>query len=149
MRIGIEQTGAQSEARRMFRIADRAANLTPAWEVILKAILAGERARFETGAGWAPLKPATVAQKQAEGMDNGILRRTQALMRSLTERGAAGQRLEVTPRSLLFGTDLKRAAYHQSGTARMPARPPLELNEGERRAAMKVIQRYLITGTAG
>lgn len=77
------------------------------------------------GAGWAPLKPATIKRK---GFPN-ILVETGALGVSLVERGHPDAVYEVVDEpgqgGFSRGTSNETAAYHQSGTRRMPARPPV------------------------
>lgn len=46
------------------------------------------------------------------------------MLRSLLDRAAA---LHITPRRLLYAPDSDIAGYHETGTTRMPARPPLAL----------------------
>ncbi len=73
---------------------------------------------------WAPLKPSTIARK---GHDR-ILFETGRLKTSLTVVGGPGNVNKVTQRGLLFGTDVEYSIFHQTGTSRMPARPPVGLS---------------------
>jgi phage gpG-like protein len=74
---------------------------------------------------WAPLKPSTIKRK---GHDR-ILYETGALRASLVTVGGPGNIHEVTPSTLLFGTSDQKALYHQEGTRKMPARPPVGVSE--------------------
>ena len=83
------------------------------------------------GNSWAPLKESTIKRK-GHGV---ILIETEQLMNSLTQGGAKGSITEFGGRngsvvgSLMFGTDDRTAGFHQSGTSRMPARPPVGVSE--------------------
>lgn len=77
------------------------------------------------GSPWAVLAPSTVARK---GQDR-ILFETGALMESLVTIGGSNNIAEAFPRGLVFGTSDEKAMFHQEGTLRMPARPPVGLSE--------------------
>lgn len=114
--------------------AERADNLEPVFnDTIIPKIMQRERRMFETrgassGVYWTPLKASTVKRKQR---DKSIadpfapLRNTDALMKSLSERGARYQILDVDDDGFTFGTSHPAAGFHMSGTNDMPARPPL------------------------
>jgi phage gpG-like protein len=74
---------------------------------------------------WAPLKKSTIDRK---GHDR-ILVETGALRESLVHIGGAGNIHEVFDHGLTFGTDVEYAHFHQDGTSRMPARPPVGISE--------------------
>jgi phage gpG-like protein len=74
---------------------------------------------------WATLKPSTIKSK---GHDR-ILVESGALMASLTSVGGPGNIHEVMPRGMLFGTEVEYAHFHQTGTKKMPARPPVGMSE--------------------
>lgn len=84
-----------------------------------------------TGRKWAPLTRAYSERKQLSqgGFASGdnILRLTDALKRSLTERGDSQGVYDSTPDSLTLGTTDPKALFHQRGTDKMAARPPIEL----------------------
>lgn len=70
------------------------------------------------GGDWAPLRPATVAQKGApvpKLIESGSLRRS-------FEVGAPGNVFDVTADRIRVGTLHRLAKYHQHGTDRMVAR---------------------------
>jgi phage gpG-like protein len=76
------------------------------------------------GEDWAELAASTIQRK---GHDR-ILRDTGELRSSLAGQHSNAIR-EVTHRGLIFGTRDERAGYHQEGTSRMPARPPVGVTE--------------------
>jgi len=77
------------------------------------------------GSPWAQLAPSTVARKG----HSRILFETGALMESLVSVGGENNIAESFPRGLVFGTSDEKALFHQNGTSRMPARPPVGLSE--------------------
>jgi phage gpG-like protein len=77
------------------------------------------------GTPWAGLAPSTLRRRRAS---TSILYETGALLRSLTEPGAAGHVEELEGYSITLGSQLPYASYHQTGTRRMPARPIIVLS---------------------
>jgi phage gpG-like protein len=77
------------------------------------------------GTPWAALAPSTLRHRRAS---TSILYQTGALLRSLTEPGAAGHVEELEGYSITLGSQLPYASYHQNGTRRMPARPIIVLS---------------------
>jgi phage gpG-like protein len=78
------------------------------------------------GTPWAPLAPSTL--RKSRRTRSGILNLTGALLGSLTGPGAPGHVEETNGRQLLFGSALPYAAFPQTGTRRMPARPIIVLS---------------------
>lgn len=66
------------------------------------------------GTPWAPLAPSTL--RRSGGARAGILYVTGALFGSLTDKGAPGHVEELGSQSLLFGSRLPYAIFHQTGT---------------------------------
>ena len=86
-----------------------------------------DAAQDATGAPWPPLAPATVRRK---GHDT-ILVETGALRKSLTSKGGDAIReiFDEPQEGFSFGTSDPKAPFHQAGTERMPARPPVGMTE--------------------
>lgn len=81
---------------------------------------------------WPPLAPATVKAKGTRGA--GILRLTDRLFNSVTERG--GENITRMRRSgsgykYEFGTNVPYAEFHQFGTNNMPARKVLQMTDAQ------------------
>lgn len=74
---------------------------------------------------WEPLKPSTIKRK---GHDR-ILVEHGDLMRSLVTVGGSDNVHDVQPRGLIYGTSDPKALFHQFGTVKMPARPPVGVSE--------------------
>jgi hypothetical protein len=101
------------------------------WDIVDK-ILAREKRMFESrgatsGVYWTPLKGETVKWKVREGSSTPLepLRFYGSLMKSLTEKGARYQVLDVDDKGLFLETRHPAAGYHASGTSKMARRPPL------------------------
>lgn len=74
---------------------------------------------------WSELKPSTIKRK---GHDR-ILVETGALRESLVHVGGTGNIHSATSRQLVYGTSDEHAIFHQFGTRKMAARPPVGLTE--------------------
>ncbi len=145
--------GEKQVSRELLRVSDAVQDARPAFRKIADDLVQAGRRQFDTQGGhasgrWAPLKPETVRAKASKGHDPRILRATEALMNSLSRRGGPGQKLQITPGLLVFGSDVDYGRYHQSGTSRMPQRRPLELTAVDRRGVMRRLQRFVMTGEA-
>jgi len=69
-----------------------------------------------------------------------LLVRTGALLRSLSEAGAAGHVEEIEGCWLTLGTRLPYARYHQSGTRHLPARPLIVLSGARRERWTEIVR---------
>lgn len=135
-------------------LADREERVTDAreaWEVLARRFATAERRQFTSqglygSGGWRPLSPRYAAWKASRYPGKTILRRTDDLFKSLTQRPFGIEVIE--PLYMVVGSDVDYGAYHQSGTSRMPQRRPVELPESERREWVKIIQRFVVTGSA-
>lgn len=151
MQIVFEISGEKQVNRELLRIGEYAGDAQPAFSAIADLIMDETAEQFATegrhaSGGWKPLAESTLREKARLGFGSrGILERTLALERSLTERGNANQILETTPDSLTFGTSLRYGDYHQLGRG-VPQRRPVELTESARRQVVKILQRWVLTG---
>lgn len=100
---------------------------------LLPVLEQGAAAQFDAeGAGpvagpWAPLSARYAEWKAQHYPGQPILVRTGALRAALTSGTAQGALRDVGDDSLAFGTDgIPYASNHQTGTGRMPARPPFD-----------------------
>ena len=105
-------------------------NFQEAFETkVFPAIETAERGYFasetdSSGQAWAPLAASTIAKK---GHDI-ILVETGALRASLV--GVTGDSIRDAGADFgVFGTSDPKAMFHQEGTSRMPARPPVGVSE--------------------
>lgn len=153
MRLLFEVSGDRQIERELLRFGERAGDMTPAFDRIVDLFADETADQFDTAGvhasgGWQPLRPATSREKERLGVNNGILRRTFALEDSLTHRGDPNMLLEVGPDELVWGSQLPYARYHQNPGpgSHLPRRRPIELTEGARRSAVRILQRYLMSG---
>jgi phage gpG-like protein len=143
--ISVEVTGEKKTERHLLGIGARVMDARPVLGAIAEQMRAAEQARFEAeGYGaWPPLKPSTVAYKAAQGLNPMILQATEALRRSLTEKGLDNIEF-IGHDELIFGTADPKAIYHQYGTRFMPARPPVHFDEPQIRGFTREIQAYVM-----
>lgn len=82
-----------------------------------------------TGAAWPPLAPATIRKK---GHDT-ILEDTRNLRDSLTKLAHSDAIRDLITggpqEAMTFGTSDEKAYWHQHGTRKMPARPPVGMTD--------------------
>lgn len=124
-RLRIESGDIARLRRRVERMRERAGDLVPAWEVVADWLAEQQRTQFGTdgarwGQPWAPLKETTLAGKRRRGQPPDILVAVSELRRSLTIRPLDIERLQ--PSTMVLGTRVPHAQFHQRGTSRMPAR---------------------------
>jgi phage gpG-like protein len=112
----------------------------PLWADIAAVFYVGESARFDTeGFGtWPALSPGYAKWKAKNYPGKPILTRTGALRESLTSKSGAAAIYEPEPQQLTLGTRIKYAEFHQTGTSRMPARPPVGISDDDVRVMLDV-----------
>jgi phage gpG-like protein len=133
--------------RHIFGISARASDLYPVYSALAEFLFAEESELFFTeGHGeWEPLADSTWIRKVTDkNADSRILHDTLRLHDSLTSPGGDNI-LEFEP-VFRFGTDVPYARFHQEGTKWMPRRKVIDLNEGDRRAIMRAVKRYITRG---
>lgn len=134
--------------RTLERVILAAADASPAFEVIADQFLVAEQQQFATeggfgSGGWAPLSEDYARWKAVHYPGAKILHRTGELEHSLTE----GPEIRVIePHMMIIGSAVEHGVYHQEGGPNLPRRRPVELPEAVRRAWVKTLQRWLITG---
>jgi phage gpG-like protein len=127
-------------------IQDRALNGAPVLGLVLADMRRLEIELFETeGRGeWAALSEATLEAKARSGAPAKILQDTEELYDSLAGNLAAIGHVErITEDEIVYGTTVPWAKYHQEGTARMPARPPVDVREEDIRRWSKMVHAYV------
>jgi hypothetical protein len=147
--VSVEVFGDVVVKRELLRFSHPAENMRPAGEEFMDYMRGVEREQFATegaagSGGWAPLKPATVAQKAKRRLDPRILRASEALFHSLTSKGDPNHIEEIGPDEWFFATRDKKARFHQTGTRRMPQRRVIELAGRMKRDIVKIVQRHLL-----
>jgi phage gpG-like protein len=98
--------------------------------------------------GWPALSRARVKYKAKakQGLDPRILRATDRLFKSLTNKFDRDHIERPSSESLLFGSDVPYGIYHQSSRPRtvIPFRPPVAFTEADKRNMVKRIQAELL-----
>jgi hypothetical protein len=126
------------------RLARRLDDGRPALLGLVDRILYFQRERFEgRGARWRKLSPQTLRLDREQGRDPRPLVLTGALMRSLTQRGAPGQFLEISSDELRFGTRIWYAKFHKAGQG-VPKRAPAGLTRVQRVELVERFRRHLL-----
>jgi hypothetical protein len=69
-------------------------------------------------------------------------------MRSLSERGARYQILDISEDSFVFGTTHPSAEFHESGTRHMPRRPPVVIPAKHAKEYINDIKDWIFHGEA-
>lgn len=150
--ISFQFYGDQQVERTLDRFAEAAEDATPVWEVLADRFARMERKQFATegahaSGGWAPLSPRYAAWKARHYPGRPILVLTGDLKESLTRRPFDIE--IITPKLAIFGSAVVYGGYHQRGEGHNPRRRPVELRESERREWVKVLQRWIVTGSLG
>jgi phage virion morphogenesis protein len=124
------------------QLSSRVDNMTPVMEEISHVLWDGVEEAFArqadpaTGQPWEALADATVRQRSRAGHWPGkILQVSGQLVASFTP--------DHGPDFALVGTNKEYAVFHQEGTSKMPARPPLGLSDDSAEEILAVIGRYL------
>lgn len=114
IRLAVEVSGANKSAEAFGAMAERAYNTLPLTEMLVRELFDISRKRVDR-APWAPLTDGTVARKNAQGEDSGILRdewrpikgvptrKGDLLYTALTQWGAPGQYKRATRTMATFG----------------------------------------------
>lgn len=146
--LTLDIMGDTQLSRGLSRFADDAKDLKEPFREIVKLFHEIEEKQFQSeggygSGGWAPLAPSTVEAKQKAGFPDKILVRTRVLMESMMGKNPWTV-TEVRSLELRMGSKLEYARFHQKGAPGMPARPVIDLTEGDKMSFMKTIQRYLV-----
>jgi phage gpG-like protein len=144
LKIEYSVEGATKVRHDLLGMSARALEPAPLLEAFADQLRGIERDLFDAeGYGWAPLAASTVERKGSAT----ILRESDDLFNSLTQRGAKGSHQEIFGSELVFGTEIEYATFHRTGTSRMPQRDPLPApREQDLRRFTKAVQAWLIGG---
>lgn len=134
--------------RRFTRFISDLTDLSPVLSDIADVLDQSAEAAFassgsSSGGRWAPLSSRYAMWKAKRYPGQPILVATGAL------RASMGNVREVSPRRLVWGTDDRKARYHQAGTSKMPARPIIRLTSKERRDMTRLVHAYLLESARG
>lgn len=145
IRIGYEVNGVTRADSRLKGLDLGSRDLTLGFYSVQGELQRQEAEQFASegaygSGGWPPLSEDYRLWKERKRPGVPILQFDGDLYRSLTQDSAPGAIREITPLSLTFGTSIPYAKYHQEGTPRMPARPPLILLSHVRGRATRILR---------
>lgn len=120
------------------------------WPRLTPALEQAEATQFDAqGTGpvagaWAALSPSYAAWKEGVAPGMPTLEFSGLLRNALTSPAAPGARREASGDAFLFGTQgVPYASFHQTGTQRMPARPPFDFGATFEDAMKKAVMEGL------
>lgn len=116
--ITIEITGLPQLERAFTEVQKRLENLKPLWDRFASEFYSQEVALFASQP-WKPLSPAYTAAKQKKYGDKPILRATDTLYHSLTQKNAEGSVYRTEDQSAEFGSSVPYGVFHAE------TRPPI------------------------
>ncbi|MHB0874567.1 MAG: phage virion morphogenesis protein [Anaerolineae bacterium] len=140
--------GADQVMRTFNRFAEGVTDVSEAFEDIADDFLQLEDRQFssqgaEGSGGWKVLSTAYAAWKERYYPGARILERDGWLRASLTQKNAPYGIREISATKLELGTTVPYGMWHQTGTDEMPARPPIQLNDDDKRHWGKLVHEYL------
>lgn len=123
-------------------------NLEPVWSDIRADFLQGEQEQFDSqggsgSGGWAALSPPYAAWKTMKAPGAPILVLSGALRASLTQDSDSMAVYRPQRLGLEIGSRVPYARYHQTGTSRMPSRPPIELTARQKRLWPRLVMEFI------
>lgn len=149
--LSIHSYGETIVERKLSRFASNLEQPQHALEAIGAIMREAVQGQFESegaraSGGWAPLTQARIEYKAKYGLDPRILRATDRLFQSLTQKFDADHIERASGDSLVFGSDVPYGIFHQSTEPRtvIPYRPPVALTENDKRNMVKAVQRELL-----
>lgn len=147
-------TGDRRVTRLLEEMADRASGVEDAWPRVGDVIAGAMREQFRTegahlnGKQWAPLSPKYLAWKLRKNLRPERLRATDNMRISLTSRPLMAVE-EYRRMSATFGTDDKKAGFHQHGTSLMPQRRIINVTDDLADDVNSVLARYIFENRLG
>lgn len=133
--------GVMQMDRRLSRFQDVVSDYRPVLRDIGGLFRKIEEEQFlsEGHGRWRPLAPATLRRKKGPG----ILRESGRLFDSLTSPGGEHEE-EISKTEGRWGTAVPYAIFHQTGTSKMPTRPPIDFREEDKREITRLVQRFIV-----
>jgi len=132
MRLRVDIQGEEKLDYSIGAISDSIGDWREVWPEVELVFYRATLGQFRTegqrgGDRWKPLSNAYRKWKEVKYPGQPILVLTGRLRRSLTATGSEESIRVREPESLTLGTSTPYARYHQRGTRKMAARPPLVL----------------------
>ena len=141
----VRVSGADQLRRNLGSIARNFDNFSKVFEKIAddfrrtQSAVFRSQGAFEGRAGWSPLRPSTVMRKGS----STILVEKGALKTSFTKKGGA-HISQITNDRVILGSADPKGKFHQSGTSRMVARPPLTASNTTNRRWVRIAHKEIM-----
>ena len=139
--------GGQAQLEHLYKgLLIRLRDLTPAWHAILDDLDTVEAKWFDTegGGSWRPLSPRYAAWKAKHYPGRPLLVREGFLRDALTNRGGRFRTEAIREHDARVSVHLPYAGEHQRGTATLPARPVIGINDQDRQRWVRLIRRFVM-----
>lgn len=149
IRFSFEFGGKVQFDRAFNRVEKHIEDLRPVWDEVERVFYRIEREQFASegakggGGKWKPLSRPYAERKAKTHPGRKILQREGNLRSSLIGN-TADSVLRKEKQEFAIGTRLFYAPFHQDGTSKMPARPPIDLSDEQRTLMTKEIQKSLL-----
>lgn len=143
LRFTYQVSGGKVFDRMLGLVADQASDMRPAWNEIRGVFHANRRQDFNTegrhsGSRWKRLSPDYRDRKERLFPGKTILRRTDNLYSSLVSPAHPDAVYRASAKSMAIGTRDPKGRWHQ------PKRPPIRLNEPEKRAWTGIMHEHVV-----
>lgn len=149
--IKIDLEGVPTLIRRVNGVKGKVKDLRKAWKKIGEDFRKTEERVFNgqgyygSRPGWTPLTPKYREWKDKHYPGKPILQQTGALKSSLTKKGAG--HIEIIRRtSITLGSNDPKFKWHQKGTKKMVARPPITFTNYQAEKWAKIIRDDILEG---
>jgi hypothetical protein len=147
--IELDTSGVREQVRILTKMGARGADARDAFPRIEAIMLKEEKELFESNdrGTWPGLKESTKERKAYAGHESeGIMRATNALMKSLTNSGRPRGRFKrQRKQELRWGTKVFYAFFHQEGHG-VPVRKVIDPSEKAQAAMTKALGKHIAYG---
>ena len=148
--LQITVSGMSQVTRNLGSIAKGFKNFRPIFEKIgddfrkTQSAVFRSEGGFEGRSGWVPLSPQYRLQKAKLYGGKPILQATGALRNSFTRKGG-NHICQISNDRIILGSRDPKGGYHQNGTSKMPARPPLEASNTTNRRWVRIAHKEIMS----
>ena len=144
--LSFEVDGQLQLDRAMSRFGDGIKDMRPAFKLMAESFKKIEQKQFDSegshgGSRWELLSNDYATWKAANFGGLPILQLTGLMRESLTG-GNPWYVERITEDSLVLGSKIGYAIFHQRGTSTMPARPVINLSEQDKMEWMKILHNF-------
>lgn len=149
--IKFELAGVGTIVKRVNNYNQHINDVRPAFRLIAKDFkdterkVFGSQGSYGSRPSWKQLTPNYKIQKSLQFPGKPILQRKGTLFKSLTSNGAYNIE-EITKSSVKMGSSDPKFKYHQRGTKKMVARPPITFTHYQGTKWSKIIRDYITKG---